>query len=91
MKQISKKTYNDYIITYICVCDDCTFKIPSDIRVTCERIFQAQKLTLERRFIPLYKYTSDIYNPDILIIIDIIYQIYVKSHKNSYYYIFADM
>ena len=49
MDQINTDAYNDYNIQYLCFYDDSIYQISSDMRVTCENIFQRQHLTTTKK------------------------------------------
>ena len=77
--QLNKNTYNDYNISDICFHDDSIYKRSCDIRVTCEKIFSKQRLTVKTMLIPLYKNTRERYYFNILRTITIIFLIYIES------------
>ena len=79
MNKINTNTHNDYNISDQYFQDDGNYKRASDMRVTREIKFQIQHLIIENIFITLCKTTSEIYNFNILRIINILHHIYIEN------------
>ena len=79
MNQINTRGYSDYTTNDNYFCEHSPIQIASDMRLICASLFQSQYKQMTNIAIPLYKYSTDRYHLNILIMITIIYQIYIGS------------